>query len=188
MAFKIKEAILGLSIAIVFILFVAFGIQAFYKSPMYENFCKASMDAPYRPYMDTLPVDSNKTACNAIYLKNRDYEKSCIDRKGMVVYDTDEKGCTFAKECSLCRKEYDDSTDVYNRNVFIISSIVGLLAALAGAMLKLTSVSSGLLGGGVLTIIYGTIAYWSELADWARFIILGITLAILIWIGYKKLK
>jgi len=45
-----------------------------------------------------------------------------------------------------------------------------------------------LLGGGVLTIIYGTIAYWSELADWARFIILGITLAILIWIGYKKLK
>jgi len=27
--------------------------------------------------------------------------------------------------------------------------------------------------------------YWSELADWARFIILGIALAVLIYLGYR---
>ena len=54
-----------------------------------------------------------------------------------------------------------------------------------GAVLNLTSVSAGLFGGGVLTIIYGTMNYWSELADWARFIILGIALAVLIYLGYK---
>jgi len=29
--------------------------------------------------------------------------------------------------------------------------------------------------------------YWSDLPDFGRFIILGITLIILIWLGYKKI-
>ena len=78
--------------------------------------------------------------------------------------------------------------NIYFRNVFIISGIIGIIVIIIGVILHLTSVSAGLFGGGVLTIIYGTISYWSELADWARFIILGIALGILIWLGYKKLN
>jgi len=51
----------------------------------------------------------------------------------------------------------------------------------------MASVSSGLMGGGILAIIYGTMRYWSDLPDFGRFIILGITLIILIWLGYKKI-
>ena len=40
MPFKIKETILGVSIAIIFLLFVIFGIKAFYNEPNYEDFCK----------------------------------------------------------------------------------------------------------------------------------------------------
>ena len=69
--------------------------------------------------------------------------------------------------------------------MFIISGIVGIIVIVIGAVLAMTSVSAGLFGGGVLTIIYGTTSYWSELADWARFIILGIALAVLIALGYK---
>ena len=33
--------------------------------------------------------------------------------------------------------------------------------------------------------IKSTTNYWSELGDWARFIILGIALAVLIYLGYR---
>jgi uncharacterized membrane protein len=66
--------------------------------------------------------------------------------------------------------------------------VLGIMALVIGAFLKLTSVGSGIMGGGVLTIIYGTIRYWGNMPDYGRFTILGIALAILIWIGYKKFK
>ena len=55
-------------------------------------------------------------------------------------------------------------------------------------ILKLETVSSGIMGGGVLTIIYGTLRYWGEMSDIIRWILLGVVLALLIWIGYKKVK
>ena len=75
--------------------------------------------------------------------------------------------------------------NIHNRNVFIISGIIGIIIIIIGAILRITSVSAGLFGGGVLTIIYGTTNYWSELGDLARFVILGIALIVLIYLGYK---
>ena len=54
--------------------------------------------------------------------------------------------------------------------------------------MNMASVSSGIMSGGILTIIYGTIRYWSDLPDYGRFIILGLTLIILIWLGYKRIS
>ena len=101
------------------------------------------------------------------------------------MYEYDENGCQVAKECTFCQQDYNKARNIYFRNVFIISGIVGIIAIIIGAVLNIMSVSAGLFGGGVLTIIYGTTNYWSELADWARFIILGIALAVLIYLGYK---
>ena len=42
--------------------------------------------------------------------------------------------------------------------------------------------------GGIITLFFGTVRYWARLFDYARFIILGLVLALLIWLGYKKLK
>ena len=187
MAFKIKETILGVSIAIIFVLFVGFGIAAFYKAPKYEDFCSRMMQ-PERPYPERIYKETNATSCNRIEVKNYEFEQDCISKKGEVIYAPDENGCRVAKECSFCNKEFRDRMNVYNRNVFIVSGIIGIVAIIIGTILNLVSVSAGLFGGGVMTIIYGTVRYWSELADWARFIILGIALAVLIWIGYKKLN
>ena len=40
MTFKIKDTILGISITILFVFFVVYGIKAFYKEKKYEEFCK----------------------------------------------------------------------------------------------------------------------------------------------------
>ena len=187
MVFRIKEVILGFSIAVIFVFFVVFGIKAFYKEPKYEDFCNNTIfiEKPY-PYPAKEPYrEINQSVCNRIEVKNYEFERDCSGRKGQTIYAPDENGCRVAKECNFCNKNYNEVSNVYNKNVFIISGIVGIIVIIIGAILSLTSVSSGLFGGGVLTIIYGTMSYWSELADWARFIILGIALAVLIYLGYK---
>jgi len=193
MAFKIKETILGFAIAIIFVFFVIFGIKAFYKEPKYEDFCKRGVSIDFVSgkggyYHETYPVRSKEPDQNVCAKSNLEYDKfrkSCAEKTLDVIYEYDEKGCQVAKECTSCNVDFDKARNIYFRNVFIVSGIVGIIVIIIGAVLHMTSVSAGLFGGGVLTIIYGTMNYWSELADWARFIILGIALAVLIYLGYK---
>ncbi len=197
MPFKIKETILGISIAIIFVFFVVFGIKAFYKEPRYENFCARGtlIDVVYskghyaEPYAyPGYPIRVKEPTENICAKAINDYDKfrkDCAAKKSDVVYEYNADGCQIGKECTFCQQDYEKARNIYFRNVFIISGIVGILVIIIGAILKIMSVSAGLFGGGVLTIIYGTTNYWSELADWARFIILGIALIVLIYLGYK---
>src|SRR3989344_4027317 len=193
MPLKIKETILGFSIAIIFVFFVVFGIKAFYKEPKYEDFCSRGVaieviypDGNYGGYPYPARFkESSENVCAKTITQYDNFRKSCADKKADVLYEYDENGCQIAKECTFCQQDYNKARNIYFRNVFIISGIVGIIVIIIGAVLHLTSVSAGLFGGGVLTIIYGTTNYWSELADWARFIILGIALAVLIYLGYK---
>ena len=65
---------------------------------------------------------------------------------------------------------------------------MGLGAVIVGMVLRKDAISTGVLGGGVLTILYGTIRYWDHASDILKFILLGVALAVLIWVGYTKLK
>ena len=193
MPFKIKETILGISIAVIFVFFVVFGIKAFYKEPKYENFCKMGVPIDYVSgkggyYAEPYPArikEPEQSVCAKSNLEYDKFRKACAEKNTDVIYEYDDKGCQTAKECTSCNVDFDKARNIYFRNVFIISGIVGIIAIIGGAMLRHMSVSAGLFGGGVLTIIYGTTNYWSELADYARFIILGIALAVLIYLGYK---
>ena len=69
-----------------------------------------------------------------------------------------------------------------------ITCFLMLAVLIGGVVLKLESVSTGIMGGGALIIIYGILRYWGDASDALRFIILGIVLAVLVWIGYKKLE
>lgn len=190
---KIKEIILGFSIAIIFVFFVVFGIKAFYKEPKYEDFCKIGVPIDFVSgkggyYTEPYPARIKEPEQSVCAKSNIDYDKfrkACAEKNIDVIYEYDDKGCQVAKECTSCNVNFYKARNIYFRNVFIISGIVGIIVIIIGGILHLTSVSAGLFGGGVLTIIYGTTNYWSELADWARFVILGITLAVLIYLGYK---
>ena len=70
----------------------------------------------------------------------------------------------------------------------MITLPLGAIILIAGIFVSVPSVSAGLMGGGILTMLYGLLQYWDELGDILRFIILGIILCALIWIGIKKLK
>ena len=172
---KTKQVLLSIAIAIVLMSFVAYGISVFYPSPKYEDFC-GEIAKPYY---------SNKTSCEADGGKwqSRNYPCAVAD-VGKVTAETCPEG--YCDADFRCRTEFEARNEVYNRNVFFLSLVFGLLAIITGVTLGLESVSAGIMGGGVLLVLYGIIRYWGELGKYWRLFLLGLVLAALIWIGYKK--
>ena len=172
---KAKRAILSVGIAILFVLFVAYAIETIYPSPDYDDFC----DSDYVSYSD-------QATCEANNGKWRDYEEGEKPRPVL-----SEDGIELEGYCDVhfyCREDFDNVEEKYNRNIFFVSLIIGLITIVVAVLLALESVSAGFMGGGVFLIVYGTIRYWGSLSDVLRTLMLGLTLAVLVWIGYKKIK
>ena len=196
---RFKSVLLAIAIAIVFVFFVGFGIASFYKAPKYEDFCvqrefkevitkeKCELEnGKWTGYDRHIPkpvaaMDSNQLLCSKISDVGKNITLSCETLEQM----------QQSGYCDLefyCRENFDKDREKYNRNVFITATGIGIIILIVGFALKMASVSAGLMGGGVLTILYGIIRYWTDLPDYGRFIILGIILAILIWLGYRRIK
>lgn len=181
---KVKQVILSIAIALVLVFFVAYGIGVFYEQPKYENFCNNGLK----------PVYNNQYNQSACEMSNGTWNPSDINPKvSQPCYDYTTATPTLTKcpegYCDLyfkCNQAYQDINNVYNRNVFIVSLVLGILIILLGVVLKLESVSAGIMGGGVLLVLYGVVRYWGELGKYLRLSMLGIVLVLLIWIGYKK--
>ena len=163
---KIKENILSIAIALIFVFFIGYGINVFYNTPRVDDFC----DIDYSRNITT------EEQCSAVEGKWSAYPKPVESQDG------------YCDQGFYCGEAYDTIRESYLRNVFFITGIIGIITILVSLKLKKDSVSVGLMGGGVLLILYGTLRYWGNLEDWARFVMLGIVLAFLIWVGYKKIE
>ncbi len=167
---KVKRTILSIAIAILYVLFIAYAIQTFYSAPKYENFC--GVEKPAYIYQTQEDCEVNGGTWTAYPARS----ESIDDIKGY---------CELYEQCS---EEYEQAEEKYNRNIFFITLILGLLTIIGAVILQLESVSAGFMAGGVLLVVYGTIRYWGDLSDIWRTVMLGLALALLVWIGYKKLK
>ena len=203
---KFKHAILAVAIAIVLVLFIGLGIATFYPGPQYEDFCgeREFKTVDTKGECETLNGKWTETGLSrpiprelAKPFPDRDLSDRYICNKLSETDQTTTFECQTIKEITergfcdvdfFCRKELEDVREIYNRNVFIFATGLGLVAIITGFALGMASVSGGLMGGGILSIIYGTIRFWSDLPDYGRFIIFGIALATLIWLGYKRIK
>ena len=177
----IKKWGLAIAIVIVFNLFVNYGIATFYKGPEYNDFCidKYPRIAPAK---GPGPYD-----CDAL-IADEALQKNCTEQKGYIAYEYDSNGCPAKAYCETCGARFEEVNGKYNANVFIALVAIGVAALIAGILIKADAVGSGFLFGGVVSIFIGAIRYWGQLHDVARFSILGIVLALLVWIGYRKLK
>ena len=196
---KFKHVLLAIAIALVFVFFVGFGIATFYKAPKYEDFC------PQKEFKEVLSQEKCEAEKGKWTSYDREFPKpaAAIGGNQLLCTKTYDAGKNVTLNCETlqqiqqagycdlyfnCNQDFQKFNENYNRNVFIIASGLGIIALIVGFALGMASVSAGFMGGGVLTILYGTIRYWSDLPDYGRFIILGITLAILIWLGYKRIN
>jgi hypothetical protein len=109
------------------------------------------------------------------------YEDYCNYTK---IYETNNTAIQnqLSQECTT---KFDTANENYSKNMFLISLIVGVLVIVGSAVfIKIESVSGGLMFGSLMFLIYGTGNYWRYMNDWVRFVILGIALGVLIYVGY----
>lgn len=190
--FSLKRFGLGIAIIIVFNLFINYGISTFYKAPQIDDFCRPEI---MRKGMNT------KEKCDEVgglWTENMNYRTAIPPALTMT---EGIKGVKTPSEAVIgepagwcdayftCQKDFEKVNDVYKRNVFVVWMIAGTIAIVASFFLfAIESMSITFTFAGLISFLVGTIGYWSAMQDYLRFIILGIVLAVLIYVGYKKLK
>lgn len=151
---NIKNIILGVIIAVVFLLFSVYGTKLLYKAPNYNDYCNQNK------YLTPIPTD--KPTYNDTYYQQQQ---------------------TYFQDC---QNNWNKANEAYSKNLFIISLVFSvIIIAIASFLISVDAVSGGLMLGSLMFLIYGTGNYWQYMNDWLRFIILGIALLILIYIGYR---
>ncbi len=180
---NIKNLVLGIGIFIVYLLMLGYGIEAFYSSPKYDEFCTGSSNERYP--IKTASIDAGINCSFNQQLQEQ--TDQCYKDGGFPIYNYDEKGCTVSiKECNLCNKKFQEAEKIYSKNVFIIALILGIITLFLGyGILYIEPVGSALMASGIGAIFYGSIRNWANLSDIWRFLLLLLALIIIIWIALR---
>jgi hypothetical protein len=160
---KWKKLALSLAILIVMNIFFNVGIDTFYEMPDEDAFCgEVVKDVEYAGSQET-----------------------CLENGGTWNIGQDWEYC----EEDGCWEDWREALAPYNRNAFIILVVLGTVTLLVGMFVAMPmAVGNGLLYGGILSIVIGTMRYWPDMDDYLRFIVSGVVLAILVLVGIKKVK
>lgn len=190
--FSLKKLGLGLAIVIVFNMFVNYGINAFYEAPKYEDFC--SSERLKKPL-------NTRESCEGIgglwsetssYDTKRYYDSNGVEKPIATTPIIEIQGQQPTGSCDqdfTCRKDYDREMSVYSRNVFVVWVIVGVIAIVGSFFFTAVSaLSTSFMFAGIISLLIGNTEYWWAMQDYLRFVILGIALSVLIYVGYRKLK
>lgn len=178
--FNIKHLLVALVIAVLFTAFVQTSINAVYQSPEYDDYCD---DRDY----NIGPRD--RSECSS-YEVSDELKNSC---EGEVRFEYNDSGCRVDAYCEDCMVEYEDANEFYSLVAFIISSILGLLAIGIGLYIPLGKkeasewIKSGLILGGLFTILFVTIQHFGDLGRYIRPLVLLAELCLVIYLSYKKL-
>lgn len=173
---NVKNMVLGIGIVVVYALALWQGIQAFYPTPEWNDYCESDFRSV--PFKDGVQCDYNRVV--------EDKAVECNSAGGWFRYEYDENGCVVDGYCDECQISYNDASDKYSRNVFIISLIVGILTFIVGFLiLSVEPVGSSLLASGVWAVFYGTVWNWRNFGTGWRFGLLILVLVVLVWIALR---
>jgi hypothetical protein len=162
---KIVNIILGLGTAIILGALINLGIRAFYPEPVPPDY--GAITKPFLAYPPQAPCAANDIQC----------------KKELADYNA--KQMTQQEEYNKVQKVYDDAMKLYNRNVFIVANLVGIVVFIVGFWLVFTtaiatqSVPIGIMMAGLWSIIYGYARGWGSIDDRLKFFV-GLVVAALV--------
>ncbi|PIP86601.1 hypothetical protein COV42_00290 [Candidatus Campbellbacteria bacterium CG11_big_fil_rev_8_21_14_0_20_44_21] len=172
--------ILVLGIVIVLNLFFSVTIRLFYDAPEYETFC------PFEKY--NAKIIETEEECAALGGRWSEENFRANYPRVTVNIEKDLQRTVYCDAAYSCGREFEDANSLYRRNIFIIMVILGVSSIAAGIFISVSSVSLGLSLGGVLSLIIGSMGYWSDMNDLLRVVVMATALIALIWVGIKKLR
>jgi hypothetical protein len=174
----IKWALI-VGIAIVVNLFIFYLVDAIYKEPVYTDFC---------PERQVNKLIESEAACLEI---GGQWNENINRGQDVTIpeYPYPKQAAGYCNPDFTCNKQFEDVMKVYNRNVFVVFVIAGILL-LAGSVYLggAEAVSLGLAFGGVIALIIGSVRYWSDMNDILRVIVLGVALVALVYVAWKKFQ
>lgn len=172
----IKWALI-VGIAIVVNLFIFYLVDAIYKEPLYTDFC---------PERQVNRLIESETACLEV---GGQWNENIDVKMPRALEQSTPVPAGYCNVDYICGKQFEDVMKVYNRNVFVVFMIAGILLLVGSVYLGGTeAVALGLAFGGVIALIIGSVRYWSDMNDILRVIILGAALVCLIYVAWKKFQ
>jgi hypothetical protein len=198
---RVKKVLMTIAIAIILAFFVGYAVNTFYKEPKYEDFCKPRL---YDVQLNTqaqceavggnwsiIPeekLDPSQVLATNQYLCTKQDTLNVNELILTCVTKEMQKQNGWCDPEYKCRKDYEKVLEPHNRNSFIILAIIGLIIiGVSTIKIKENVIGYGLLAGGILTLLYGTIRFWGAIPDYGRLTILGVVLVTLVIIAWKKL-
>ncbi len=158
---KIVNVVLGIGTAIILAGLITLGIRAFYPEPV----------APAYPNM---PIAYPAQQCAKGDTQCQAQQKAATDAQNAIQNK-------FNQE----QQTYEGQVKVYNRNLFIIANVIGVVIFAFGFWLLFAtavaaqSVPIGIMISGLWSIIYGYMAGWDSVNDQLKFFI-GLIIAALV--------
>ncbi len=174
---KLVKTAFAIALAIIFVIFIAYGLYVVYEPPKYEADKSDCINCYNLTEKCAVPINDTSKR-----------DPNCFSK----VYDSEEyQQCM--QEYDACKDAYKKTTERYKnaRNSFYILLAIGLITIVVGVLIKKDAIGSGLIGGGVLVIIWSliyTAEYWLQLNKYVKLSALGIVLVVLIYLGYKKIE
>jgi hypothetical protein len=89
-------------------------------------------------------------------------------------------------QVEILEQEYQTGISTFNKHLFFIAVPIGISVIGGGLAMSVPGISTGLMFGGLFTLIYGYFTYWSDLPVRVRFFSLAIGLVLFILIGWIK--
>jgi hypothetical protein len=162
-----KKIALSLGLVILVNVFYFSGIQTFDQAPRYED---------YYP-QQAAEVNYEQGACEeygGVWVKAQ---------AGSTPF------CDLNTVYTAQQKAFDTAQKAHQKTVFLISLPLGIFTLVLGLFAPLPmAVSSGLMYGGLLTSIIGTLGYWGHMEAYLQFGVSGLALLFLFILGVKKFK
>lgn len=160
---RAKKIAMAIGIFVVLMLFSGFGGS--YIQDYFEDNCQEGNQTGF--------CESNYPEANQCELYNT--QETCESRLS--------DGCFWNiyhdQEC------YDRGSLAFT----IFTTIVGIIALAIGFFIKNNgTISGGLIGGGIGSLVMAIISYWSNINELIRVLLIGIVLTILLLIAWKKLR
>jgi hypothetical protein len=112
---------------------------------------------------------------------------ACSEARGNPIYQTNDDCCQVYEKCDYCNRDFTDAQSMHNRNLFFILAPIGLLIIILGLYVASEYLGAGFMFGGLITLFYATVVYFTEMSKLARAFVILVELLIIIWIGYKKI-
>jgi len=180
----LARVFLAIGIAVILAIFIGYGLYTIYQPPKYDY--SQSENTCYKTYNCNKQIEDCYTSINHNY-SSPEYAKC-----GEYRLTLDYKACN--ENYDKCNEEYTKQTPQYKyyRNSFFILIALGIISIIIGILLSgLEGIGSGVMGGGILIVIYSLIytwQYWYHLNRYLRLIVIGIVLILLIALGYWKFE